>query len=128
MHHTLPAFQPALVLRRLGQDGLTLVSGAAVARAAEALHFPRRLPQHAGEPEQLRLARLDHHGEFVIPAEYMNGPADLARLIDYAAPDELAYLIPAHATPPVKADRLAPRTAPHNTALATRRTAEGGDA
>lgn len=116
MHPTLPACQPALVLRRLGQDGLTLVSGAAVARAAEALHFPRRLPQHAGEPEHLRLARLDDEREFVIPAEYMNGPADLARLIDYAAPDELAYLIPAHAPPPVKAGRIAAHAAPHNTA------------
>lgn len=86
-----------IIIRRLGEPGFWQLSAAGLARAAAALERARGLLQHPRKAEQLMLVSMYLNGGACLSGRNGDGRApDLSILLDYAAPDDLTYSVPAH--------------------------------
>lgn len=89
-----------IMVRPLFSEGIYSLPAIAVSRPTPPLDLSRGVPKHPGEAEKLMLGNLKLGANPAAGASNIDRTADLACLIDHAAPDELTYFIPTHDGPP----------------------------
>lgn len=89
-----------ITVRPLGSAGAYSFPASTIPRTATPLDLTRSVSKHPGKAEKLMLGDLKLGADPATRASDIDRTTDLARLINHAAPDELAYFIPTHDGPP----------------------------